>query len=226
MNSPPRQNVFPQWFPSRMLFQNYFDPLSRNYFVGGSTCQASTTSVLHPPFHSNSTFKTCFEIWGMPSENAPSTCIRNLRITEGYPDTPIKKSSDKRKCVALRCLPKQNWKKHKVNYQEILHNVGFAKAFYYYLGMSCCFLRSMRCKSGSANKFKHHVSWVLPPSHPRISLQFKLHQERIKVCNPQPKNVLWEMILGVLERPRTLQKSKWAAARTIQLEAGNKLKNI
>ena len=111
MNSPPRQNVFPQWFPSRMLFQNYIDPLSHNYFVGGSTCQASTTSVLHPPFHSNSTFKTCFEIWGMPSENAPSTCIRNLRITEGYPDTPIKKSSDKRECVALRSLPKQNWRK-------------------------------------------------------------------------------------------------------------------
>ena len=83
--------------------------------------------------------------------------------------------------------------------------------------MSCCFLGSMRCKSGSANKFKHHVSCVLPPSQPIISLQFKLHQERIKVCNPQPKNVLWEIILGVLEMPRAPQKSKWAAARTIQL---------
>ena len=83
--------------------------------------------------------------------------------------------------------------------------------------MSCRFLGSMRCKSGSANKFKHHVSCVLPPSHPIISLQFKLHQERIKVCNPQPKNVLWEIILGVLEMPCTPQKSKWAAARTIQL---------
>ena len=75
----------------------------------------------------------------------------------------------------------------------------------------------MRCKSGSANKFKLHVSCVLPPSHPRISLQFKLHQERITVCNPQPENVLWEIILGVLEMPRTPQKSRWAAARTIQL---------
>ena len=31
MNSAPPQNVFPQWFPSGMLFQNYFDPLSHNY---------------------------------------------------------------------------------------------------------------------------------------------------------------------------------------------------
>ena len=87
----------------------------------------------------------------------------------------------------------------------------------------------MRCKSGSANKFNHHASCVLPPSQLRISLQFKLHQERIKICNPQPKNVLWEIILGVLEMPCTPQKSKWAAARTIhptRPEAGNELKNI
>ena len=79
------------------------------------------------------------------------------------------------------------------------------------------FWGSMRCKSGSANKFNHHASCVLPPSQLRISLQFKLHQERIKICNPQPKNVLSEIILGVLEMPCTPQKSKWAAARTIQL---------
>ena len=45
----------------------------------------------------------------------------------------------------------------------------------------------------------------------------QLHQERIKVCNPQPENVLWEIVLGVLEMPRAPQKSRWAAARTIQL---------
>ena len=52
-----------------------------------------------------------------------------------------KKSSDKRECVALRSLRKQNWRKSQSTlYQEILHNVGFAKSFYYYfLGMSCCF---------------------------------------------------------------------------------------
>ena len=95
--------------------------------------------------------------------------------------------------------------------------------------MSCCFFGSTRCKSGSANKFNHHASCVLPPSQLRISLQFKLHQERIKICNPQPKNVLSEIILGVLEMPCTPQKSKWAAARTIHPtcpEAGNEIKNI
>ena len=40
--------MFPQWFPSRMLFQNYFDPLSHNYLVGGSTCQVATVFSTHP----------------------------------------------------------------------------------------------------------------------------------------------------------------------------------
>ena len=81
----PPPNVFPQGFPRMILFQTHFDPLSHNYFAGSATCQASTPSVLHPPFHSNSMFQTCFEVWGTPSENAPSICIRNPRITEGYP---------------------------------------------------------------------------------------------------------------------------------------------
>ena len=54
-------------------------------------------------------------------------------ISEEQKDTPIKQSSDKRECVALRRLRKQNWRKSQSTlYQEILHNVGFAKAFYYY----------------------------------------------------------------------------------------------
>ena len=61
-------------------------------------------------------------------------------IPEQPKDTPIQKSSDKRECVALRSLRKQNWRKSQSTlYQEILHNFGFAKTFYYYFwGMSSC----------------------------------------------------------------------------------------
>ena len=144
--------------------------------------------------------------------------------------TRIKKSSDKRECVALRSLPRQNyWRKSQSTSSGNPDQCWFCKGVLLVLGMFCCFFGSMRCKSGSANKFKIHVSCVFPPSDLRISLQFKLHQERIKICNPQPKNVLWEIILGVLEMPCAPQKSKWAAARTIHPtcpEAGNELKNI
>ena len=96
-------------------------------------------------------------------------------------------------CVAYRNRIEEN---HKVHYQEILHNVGFAKAFYYYLGMSCRFLGSMRCKSGSANKFKHHVSCVLPPSHLRITLQFiapRTHQNlQPATKNRSLRNILFQ----------------------------------
>ena len=131
-------------------------------------------------------------------------------------------------CVAYRNRIEEN---HKVHYIRKSCTMLALQSRFTIIFQVCLvvFLGSMRCKSGSANKSKHHVSCVLPPSHLRISLQFKLHQERIKICNPQPKNVLWEIILGVLEMPCTPQKSKWAAARTIHptcTEAGNELKNI
>ena len=75
--------------------------------------------------------------------------------------------------------------------------------------MSCCFLRSMFTNPEAQinSNITFHVCFLLiiPESPFSLSLQ------------PQPKNVLWEIILGVLEMPRAPQKSKWAAARTIQL---------
>ena len=85
-------------------------------------------------------------------------------------------SKNKRECVALRSLPKQNWRKSQsILYQEILHNVGFAKVFYYFLGMFCCFLGSMRCKSGSAKKKSNitfHMSSLLIISSSSFNLNY------------------------------------------------------
>ena len=99
-------------------------------------------------------------------------------------------------------------------------------AFYYLLGMSCCFFGSMRCKSWSANKFKHHVSCVLPPSHLRIYRQFKVHQERIKICNPYPKNFLWEIISGGIGDALHSSKIKVGSCQTNSKTHKNRMRTI
>jgi len=48
-------------------------------------------------------------------------------------------------------------------------------------------------------------------------LNFKLQQERIKTCNPKPNTFFKKLSKRILEMPCAPQKSKWAAARTIQL---------
>ena len=84
----------------------------------------------------------------------------------------------------------------------------------------------MLCKSGSANKFKHHVSCVLPPSHLRISLQFKLHQHQ----NLQPatkKRSLRNYFRGIGDALHS-SKIKLGSCQDHPTcpEAGNELKNI
>ena len=182
--------------------------------------------------------QTCFQLlWEFSSGISPN--FLGLPFSYLQPRLPFSYYVMERAAKACE-EPENTWNDQKLRYFKFssLSHPGSSKSRFCWISLFflalrapqvVVFLGSMRCKSGSANKFNHHASCVLPPSHLRISLQFKLHQERIKICNPQPKNVLWEIILGVLEMPCAPQKSKWAAARTIHPtfpEAGNELKNI
>ena len=69
------------------------------------------------------------------------------------------------------------------------------------------FLGLMRCESYNANKFKHHVSCVLPASHVRISPQFKLQQERVKTCNPKPNTFFKKLFKGYWRCPALLAQN-------------------
>ena len=97
-------------------------------------------------------------------------------------------------------------KRCRTMWYPILRNVGLAKVAYYFLVF---FFGLMRCESYNANKFNimfHVCSLVVMSESP---LNLKLQQERIKICNSKPNSFL--------EMPCIPQKSKWEAARTIQL---------
>ena len=147
--------------------------------------------------------QTCFQLlWEFSSGISPN--FLGLPFSYLQPRLPFSYYVMERAAKACE-EPENTWNDQKLRYFKFssLSHPGSSKSRFCWISLFflalrapqvVVFLGSMRCKSGSANKFNHHASCVLPPSHLRISLQFKLHQERIRICNPQ-KNVLWEIIL-------------------------------
>ena len=87
----------------------------------------------------------------------------------------------------------------------ILRNVRLAKVAYYFSGCFLLFLGLMRCESYNANKFNimfHVCSLVVMSESP---LNFKLQQERIKICNSKPNSFFQKLFKGYWRCPAFLK---------------------
>ena len=99
----------------------------------------------------------------------------------------------------------------------ILRNVRLAKVAYYFSGCFLLFLGLMRCESYNANKFNimfHVCSLVVMSESP---LNFKLQQERIKICNSKPNSFFQKLFKGYWRCPAFLKNQSGKLPETIQL---------
>ena len=132
--------------------------------------------------------------------------IHTSEISAWEKGTPIKKSNDKRKCVALRSLPKQNWKK--IHHEQTLHNVDVAQSFVvFYISCFWLFFRVDALRTRNRKEIQHNVSCVLSASHVRISL---------KSCNLRRSCRNYFRGIGDALHSSKI-KSKWGAASITQL---------